>query len=98
MPRTVSIGSDTDLRIYSASWRTFDIAAHTLFVVGSPTAFREHGTALRGLVDQAPSFPYRYPHAGHFCVELDPGPWSRIRNRRRLPATLHIQYSADWRV
>lgn len=76
----------------------FDIAAHTLFVVGSPTAFREHGTALRGLVDEAPSFPYRRPHAGHFCVELDPGPWSRIRNRRRLPATLHIQYAADWRV
>ncbi|WP_327729009.1 hypothetical protein OG250_23360 [Streptomyces sp. NBC_00487] len=52
----------------------FDIAAHTLFVVGSPTAFREYGTALRGLVDQAPSFPYRYPHAGHFGVELGPGP------------------------
>lgn len=76
----------------------FDIAAHTLFVVGSPTAFREYGTALRGLVDQAPSFPYRYPHAGHFCVELGAGPWSRPRNRRHVPAWLHIQYSADWRV
>ncbi|WP_326581801.1 hypothetical protein OG889_24140 [Streptomyces sp. NBC_00481] len=76
----------------------FDIAAHTLFVVGSPTAFREYGTTLRGLVDQAPSFPYRYPHAGHFCVELGPGPWARMRNRRRVPAPLHIQYSADWRV
>ncbi|UUU32976.1 hypothetical protein JIX56_25590 [Streptomyces sp. CA-210063] len=76
----------------------FDIAAHTLFVVGSPTAFREYGTALRGLVDEAPSFPHRYPNAGHFCVELGPGPWSRIRHRRRVPAPLHIQYTADWRV
>jgi hypothetical protein len=31
----------------------FDIAAHALFVVGSSTAFREHGTALRSLVDEA---------------------------------------------
>ncbi len=76
----------------------FDIAAHTLFVVGSPTAFRERGAALRGLVDEAPSFPHRHPGAGHFCVELDPGPWSRIRNRRRVPASLHVQYCADWRV
>lgn len=76
----------------------FDIAAHTLFVVGSPTAFREYGTVLRGLVDEAPSFPYRYPHAGHFCVEFGPGPWSRVRNWRRVVAPLHIQYSADWRV
>ncbi|WP_371579155.1 hypothetical protein [Streptomyces sp. NBC_01314] len=76
----------------------FDIAAHTLFVVGSPTAFRESGTALRGLVDEAPSFPYQYPHAGHFCVELGAGSWSRPRNRRHVPALLHIQYSADWRV
>ncbi|MFF6786513.1 hypothetical protein [Streptomyces sp. NPDC012510] len=76
----------------------FDIAAHTLFVVGSSTAFREHGTALRGLVDQAPSYPQRYPHAGHFCVELGAGPWSRPRNRPRVPGLLHIQYSGDWRA
>ncbi|MFD9110369.1 hypothetical protein ACFU6M_06740 [Streptomyces bottropensis] len=76
----------------------FDLAAHTLFVVGSPTAFREHGTLLRGLVDEAPSFPHRQPHAQHYCVELGAGPWSRPWNRRGVPASLHIQYSADWRV
>ncbi|WP_326770499.1 hypothetical protein OG978_42840 (plasmid) [Streptomyces sp. NBC_01591] len=76
----------------------FDIAAHTLFVVGSSTAFREHGAALRGLVDEAPSYRHRYPDAGHFCVELSPGPWSRARTRRNVPARLHIQYCDTWRM
>ncbi|MGW0842096.1 hypothetical protein ACWD26_18355 [Streptomyces sp. NPDC002787] len=76
----------------------FDIAAHTLFVVGSATAFREQGTMLRGLVEQAPSYPHEYPNAAHFCVEVSPGPWSRARTRRHVPGRLHIQYSADWRV
>lgn len=76
----------------------FDLAARTLFVVGSPTAFREYGTAPRGLVDQAPSYPQQYPDAGHFCVELSPGPWSRFRNRPRVPGRLHIQHSGDWLV
>ncbi|MFJ8110331.1 hypothetical protein [Streptomyces sp. NPDC096132] len=76
----------------------FDIAAHTLFVVGSSTAFREHGTALRGLVDEAPSHAYRHPGAGHFCVELGHGPWPHTRTRRHVPARLHIQYSDTWRL
>ncbi|MFE7766301.1 hypothetical protein [Streptomyces sp. NPDC057438] len=76
----------------------FDIAAHTLFVVGSPTAFRERGALLRDLVDEAPSFPYTHPNARHFCVELGAGSWSRPRNRRGVPASLHIQYAADWRL
>ncbi|WP_329203732.1 hypothetical protein [Streptomyces sp. NBC_01435] len=76
----------------------FDIAGHTLFVVGSSTAFREHGTALRSLVDEAPSSAYHYPDAGHFCVELSPGPWTRARTRRNVPARLHIQYSDTWRI
>ncbi|GGY45172.1 hypothetical protein [Streptomyces tanashiensis] len=76
----------------------FDIAAHTLFVVGSSTAFREHGTALRGLVDEAPSHRHRHPGAGHFCVEFSSGPWSRPRTRRHVPGVLHIQYSEDWRA
>jgi hypothetical protein len=75
----------------------FDIAAHTLFVVGSSTAFREHGTALRGLVDEAPSYPHRHPGASHFCVELGTGPWPHARTRRHVPARLHIQYSSTWR-
>jgi hypothetical protein len=76
----------------------FTIAAHTLFVIGSPTAFREYGTALRGLIDEAPSYPHRYPNAAHFCVELSAGSWSRPRTRRNVPARLHIQYSGTWRV
>ncbi|MEU9448717.1 hypothetical protein [Streptomyces sp. NPDC048277] len=76
----------------------FHIAAHTLFVVGSSTAFREHGTALRGLVDEAPSYLHRHPHAGHFCVELSPGPWPRSQTRRNVPGSLHIQYSSTWRM
>ncbi|MEV4426830.1 hypothetical protein ACN9M0_02330 [Streptomyces sp. R-07] len=76
----------------------FDIAAHTLFVVGSATAFREHGSALRGLVDEAPSHRHRHPGAGHYCVEFGSGPWSRRRTRRNVPASLHIQYCADWRA
>ncbi|MFD3535698.1 hypothetical protein [Streptomyces sp. NPDC058664] len=76
----------------------FDIAAHTLFVVGSPTAFREHGAALHGLADRAASRLRRYPGAGHFCVELTSGPWSRPLTRRHVPGTLHLQYCEDWRV
>ncbi|MFD0071586.1 hypothetical protein ACFVIY_04000 [Streptomyces sp. NPDC127166] len=75
----------------------FDIAAHTLFVVGSATAFREHGSALRGLVDEAPSHRHRHPGARHFCVELGSGPWTRPRTRRNVPGLLHIQYCEDWR-
>ncbi|MES9509397.1 hypothetical protein ABWJ92_23775 [Streptomyces sp. NPDC000609] len=76
----------------------FDIAAHALFVVGSSTAFREHGTAPRSLVDEAPSSAYRYPDAGHFCVELSHGPWTRARTRRNVPARLRIQYNDTWRI
>ncbi|MGW0944073.1 hypothetical protein ACWD4O_16200 [Streptomyces sp. NPDC002623] len=78
----------------------FDIAAHTLFVVGSSTAFREHGTALRALVDEAPSYAHRHPGAGagHFCVELGAGPWPHATARRHVPARLHIQYSDTWRI
>lgn len=73
----------------------FHIAAHTLFVVGSSTAFREHGAALRGLVDEAPSHLHRHP-AAHYCVELGPGPWPHARTRRHVPGRLHVQYSATW--
>ncbi|MFD8689777.1 hypothetical protein [Streptomyces sp. NPDC059651] len=74
----------------------FDIAAHTLFVVGSSTAFREHGAALRGLVEEAPSHMHRRRNAGHCCAELSAGPWSRPRTRRNVPTLLHVQYCADW--
>ncbi|MGW4747563.1 hypothetical protein ACWEPR_22435 [Streptomyces sp. NPDC004290] len=87
-------------RLHHAAHRDhlgFDIAAHTLFVVGSATAFREHGTALRGLVDEAASHR-RHPDAGHHCVEFSAGPWSRTRTRRHVPGVLHLQYSEDWRV
>ncbi|MFE0650453.1 hypothetical protein ACFVZH_17890 [Streptomyces sp. NPDC059534] len=75
----------------------FDIAAHTLFVVGSATAFRDHGTVLRRLVDEAPSHRRRHPSAGHYCVEFTSGPWSRPRTRRHVPGSLHIQYCETWR-
>ncbi|MFJ5831651.1 hypothetical protein [Streptomyces sp. NPDC093089] len=75
----------------------FDIAAHTLFVVGSATAFREYGAELRGLVDEAPSHGHRNPGARHYCVELTSGPWSRPRSRRNVPGALHIQYCDTWR-
>ncbi|KUN78465.1 hypothetical protein [Streptomyces griseoruber] len=76
----------------------FHVAAHTLFVVGSSTAFREHGAALRGLVDEAPSYLHRHPGASHYCVELGPGPWPHARTRRQVPGSLHIQYADTWRV
>ncbi|MFE7620808.1 hypothetical protein [Streptomyces sp. NPDC057496] len=70
----------------------FDIAAHTLFVVGSPTAFREHGAAPRDLAEQAPAHMHRHPGPGHCCVELGSGPWTEARTRGNVPARLHIQY------
>ncbi|MFF3392092.1 hypothetical protein ACFYW1_14345 [Streptomyces sp. NPDC002669] len=74
----------------------FDIAAHTLFVVGSPTAFREHGAALRDLTDQAPAHTHRHPGSGHYCVELGSGPWTTARTRGNVPARLHLQYCDTW--
>ncbi|WP_406093129.1 hypothetical protein [Streptomyces sp. NBC_01013] len=76
----------------------FHITAHTLFVVGSPIAFREHCSALGGLVDEAPSYPHRHPQTGHFWVEFSAGPWLRPRTRGNVPARLHIQYCDDWRA
>lgn len=76
----------------------FDIAAHTLFIVGSPTAFREQGASIRTLIDEAPSYLTRYPAARHFCVELSAGLWARPQTRGRVPGHLHIQYCADWRI
>ncbi|MGW4726690.1 hypothetical protein [Streptomyces sp. NPDC004291] len=70
----------------------FDIAAHTLFVVGSSLAFREEGAALRRFVERAPSHARRHPESGHFCVELVPGPWGRERTRRHVPGSLHVEY------
>lgn len=76
----------------------FDVAAHTLFVIGSPTAFREHGTALRDLVTRAPSHSHHHPPPAHYCVELGSGPWPGTRARRGVPGRLHIQYAGEWRV
>ncbi|MFE0778888.1 hypothetical protein [Streptomyces sp. NPDC058861] len=70
----------------------FDVAAHTLFVVGSSTAFREQGAALRRFVEEAPSHARRHPEAGHFCVEFTPGAWGRGRTRRHVPGGLHVEY------
>ncbi|WP_330349346.1 hypothetical protein [Streptomyces sp. NBC_00582] len=108
-PHTVSL-PDRDFPDESAvdhdRWRhreyrdhlDFHLAAHTLFVVGSATAFRAHGAALRGLVDEAPSHRHRHPAGTHHCVELGSGPWPHARTRRHVPGRLHIQYCATWRV
>ncbi|MGW3562281.1 hypothetical protein ACWDNT_34365, partial [Streptomyces sp. NPDC000963] len=71
---------------------SFDIAAHTLFVVGSSLAFREEGALLRRFAERAPSHARRHPESGHFCVELVPGPWGRERTRRHVPGSLHVEY------
>ncbi|MGW0712602.1 hypothetical protein ACWD4G_42870 [Streptomyces sp. NPDC002643] len=88
-------------RRHHATYRdhfSFDIAAHTLFITASTPAFREHGTLLRSLTDEAPSYFHHHPNATHFCVELTAGPWSRPHTRRNIPASLHIQYCGDWRM
>lgn len=73
----------------------FDVAAHTFFIVGSPTAFREDGAAVRGLIDEAPGYLHKWPNAGHFCVELAHGQWD-TPTRKHVPGDLHIQYCPDW--
>lgn len=74
------------------------IAAHTLFVRGSAPAFREHGAALRELVDEVPSHLLEYPNAGHLCVEFGRSPWWLSQTRRHVPGELHIQYCDLWSV
>jgi len=76
----------------------FHLAANTLFIVGSGTAFRERGALVRSLIGDAPSYLARYPRADHYCVELSAGPWARPRVRGRVPGHLHVQYSGEWRV
>lgn len=75
-----------------------DVAAHTLFVRGSASAFREHGAALRELVEEAPSHLREYPNAGHLCVEFGRSPWCLSQTRRHVPGELHIQYCDPWSV
>ncbi|MFE2014427.1 hypothetical protein [Streptomyces sp. NPDC059491] len=85
-------------RWYHGSFRDhlrFDIAARTLFVVGSATAFREHGAVLRRLVDEAPSRGQGDRPSRHHCVELTSGPRTRPRARGRVPTTLHVEYRGD---
>ncbi|MEU0235535.1 MULTISPECIES: hypothetical protein [unclassified Streptomyces] len=72
----------------------FDIAAHTLFVVGSSPAFREEGAALRRFVERAPSHARRHPESGHFRVEFAPGPWGRGRTCRYVTGCLQSNTSA----
>ncbi len=74
----------------------FDLAARTLFVVGSPEAFRRTGaSAVRPLITDAPAHMARKPD-GHFCAELDSGYWPRIPPPRHCSNNLHIEYRRTW--
>ncbi|MEU7074019.1 hypothetical protein AB0B30_32075 [Streptomyces narbonensis] len=64
--------------------------------MGSATAFREHGTTLRSLADEAPSHGKRHPGDRHYGVKFTSGPGSRPRTRRNVPGSLHIEYCDSW--
>lgn len=72
-----------------------DIAAHTLLVRGSATAFREHGAALHRLAEEAPYELRRYPDAGHRCLESGRGPWRLSPTPQHVSGVLHIGYRDD---
>ncbi|WP_371784963.1 hypothetical protein [Streptosporangium subroseum] len=76
----------------------FDLAARTLFVVGSPEAFRRTGgSAIRSLVTEAPAYIAREP-SGHFCAELNSGRWPLIPGPRHCAGLLHIEYNRTWTI
>ncbi|SHI57178.1 hypothetical protein SAMN05421803_101617 [Nocardiopsis flavescens] len=74
----------------------YGTAARTLVVAGSGAAFRESGSALRGLLDEGPSYPLRYPLAGHYCVEPAAGPAASASGAGA--PVLHVRYCDSWRL
>ncbi|MEV4559268.1 hypothetical protein AB0K51_20080 [Kitasatospora sp. NPDC049285] len=78
----------------------FDLAAHTLFVTGSATAFRDTGSALATLLADAPAEHHRHhrtpSHGTHACTELTTGPRCFPHPpQRNAPGVLHVQYVPD---
>jgi hypothetical protein len=70
----------------------FNRTGHTLFVVGSQLAFREHRPAIRTLLDGTPP----RTASDHSCVELRSGTRGRPATDRHDPGYLHIEYRTEW--
>ncbi|MBV1856597.1 hypothetical protein [Catellatospora tritici] len=74
-----------------------DIAAHTVYLTGSATAFRDPGTSLLELTREAGGYLKSIDGRHHYCVELgdhDTHPW--FKRRRRFPTQVHVQYCPRW--
>ncbi|MFE7562000.1 hypothetical protein [Kitasatospora sp. NPDC057500] len=81
-------------------WRDelrFDLAAHTLFLTGSATAFRLSGALLHSLTTDGPARALEYPGT-HECVTLEPDGTSGEWPPRGGPGQVHIQYAHGWRA
>ncbi|MER6913521.1 hypothetical protein ABT354_17785 [Streptomyces sp. NPDC000594] len=91
--------AEPEPRLYDREFRDhlgFARAAGTVFVIGSATAFRRTGAAIRELTTAE-----RTPGADgpvHLCAELDAAPHRLRRTRRGETTTLHIQYHDAWRA
>jgi hypothetical protein len=71
----------------------WDIAAETLFLVGSAQAFRLHADQLRGLAEDAPGYVATRP-GGHYCAEINIGRPRMTHPDKRHPCSeLHIAYT-----
>jgi hypothetical protein len=100
-PHTVKLPAEpfreTSQAGYDARWShnefrdylRWDIAADTLFLIGSRKAFELDAGQILGLAEDGPAQMAARPDE-HFCAELRIGRWHGPRDRRSPPADLHV--------
>jgi hypothetical protein len=72
----------------------WDVAADTLFLVGSGQAFRLGADQIRGLVEDGPGYAATRP-GGHYCAEINVGrPRIGYPDKRGPCSELHILYDS----
>lgn len=70
----------------------WDVAADTLFLIGSRQAFRLEADQIRGLVEDGPRYVPTHP-GGHYCAEINIGRSQTGYPDKRHPCSeLHILY------
>jgi hypothetical protein len=70
----------------------WNVAASTLFLVGSRRAFRLEADEIRGLAEDGPGYVATHP-GDHYCAEINIGRvWMSYPDKRHPWSELHIVY------